>query len=170
MANQNLFDELKSESLVSVRNYRLRLLEEIDITMYGSKAWAYTLQKIGEEKGKNFLFEKGYGMGEVAARQIKENEDKIPEKLRTSDNFIMMCGFGSVNIFDSSGKVELKVQKNHIIKFAKELYGKDSVVCEFYRGVYNAFVDTFIQKTKLGELSCICRGNLSCSFEGDKNV
>ncbi|MFW6450330.1 MAG: hypothetical protein ACOCZ6_04710 [Nanoarchaeota archaeon] len=170
MGEPDLFDKLKAEKLVSVTNYRLRLLDDIDISMYGSKAWAYTLQKIAEEKGRKFLFEKGYSMGKVAAEQIKEKKDKVPENLQTTDNFVMMAGFGCVNIFDLNNNIEVKVQKNHIIRFARELYGKESLVCNFYKGIYNAFVDVFIAKSRLEEISCICQGNLSCSFKGEKSV
>ncbi len=58
MADNNLFDELKSRKLINVKDNRLRLIENIDMSMYGSRSWAFTLQKIGEKKGEEFLFKK----------------------------------------------------------------------------------------------------------------
>lgn len=168
MANTTLFEDLKSKKLISVKDYRLRLMQDIDLSMYGSKAWAYTLQTIGLKKGSDFLYDKGYTMGKVSAELIEEKKEDIPQEFQGTENYIMMCGFGDVTILSLNNEKRVDVKKNQTITFAKELYGKESLVCEFYRGIYNAFIDVFEGKTILTESSCICKGNIKCSFKGDQ--
>ena len=170
MADYDLFEELRGRKIISVKDYRLRLAGSIDLSMYGSGAWADTLQKIGEKNGNIFLFNRGYSMGEVSVEEIKEKGDDIPEDMRGAENYIMMCGFGNVEISQSAGKLNINVKWNHIIRLAKEMYGDESLICEFYRGIYNAFADAFIGKTRLEESMCICKGNTHCSFKGDYDV
>lgn len=171
MAEEKLFAELVTRNILSVGDNRLKLLNEINISMYGSKAWAFTLQEIGKRMGTDYLYQKGYLMGTAAAEELAEllaKEQKyVPKMLYELANAIMATGFGIVMYKRQADLATVEVQHNQIIKFAKELYGESSVVCHFYRGVYSGFIEVFEKrKIALKEESCICRGDEKCRFSG----
>ncbi len=109
-------------------------------------------------------------MGKISAEEIKQKLVNIPNELQKFENYIMMCGFGNIEILELGDIIKLNVRKNHIIELSKEMYKKESKICNFYRGIYNAFIDNLFMSVKLKELTCICKGNTRCSFEAKKDV
>jgi predicted hydrocarbon binding protein len=163
------FKELVTKNLITVVNNRLNLLNEIDLTTYGARAWAYTLQEIGKKKDEKFLFDLGYLMGGDVAEELlavlKKKREFITKKLYDLTNIIQLTGFGIVTIKKENNKTKITVENNYTIIYAKELYGKDSKVCSFYAGVYSAFFNKFEGKNiKLKQQNCICKGDSKCIF------
>ena len=154
MAENNLFKEVVTKNIVSVSDGRLKILETMDITMYGSKAWAFTLQKIGERKNKEFLFDLGLLMGNDSVKEIKDlfkkKKSLLSNKIQQPDNIIQLLGFGRVKIENNEKKFIVKIDKNHIMDYGKELYGEKSMIPYFYAGIYTAFLKEFYKlKEKL---------------------
>ena len=168
MSDPSLFSELVSRKILTVEENHLQILNKVDISSYGSRAWAFSLQELGQKGGRKFLYELGYAMGTDAAEEIlevvKQMQAYVTSKLRKLSNLIEITGFGIVDIkFSKDGSIKVIVRKNHIIGFSKELYGKKSLACEFYRGVYSAFINVY-KKTniKLKKEACICKGDKNC--------
>jgi predicted hydrocarbon binding protein len=170
MAKPSLFSELISRKILTVEDNHLKVLDKVDISSYGSKAWAFTIQELSKKGKKDFLYNLGYTMGEDAAKEIIETVRKmqafITNKLNELSNLIEITGFGIVNInFKNNNGVEVIVIKNHIIDLAKEMYGNKSEVCDFYKGIYTGFIDVYKnKKIKLKEVKCICKGGDKCIF------
>lgn len=163
MGGESIFNEFVSRNIISVQEGHLKILDNIDITSYGSNAWAWTLQTLGEKKDKKYLFELGYLMGLDAAKEslelIKKKKVFVTQKLTDITNVIEITGFGLVEITKDKKEITVKVKFNHIINIAKKQYGKESLVCFFYGGVYSAFIEVFKNiKVKLKEKECICKG------------
>ncbi|MBW1813089.1 MAG: hypothetical protein JRJ39_05270 [Deltaproteobacteria bacterium] len=73
---EKFFKELVVRNIITSKDNKLQLLDSLDISMYGAKAWAFTFQKVGENKGKDYLFELGLLMGLDAADELKEGLQK----------------------------------------------------------------------------------------------
>lgn len=146
MSNINLFEELTAKNILTAEDNHLRLFNQVDISSYGSKAWAFTLQELGKKGGKKLLYRLGYIMGKDSAKEIlsvvKKKKAYITEKLMKITNLIEITGFGITDL----EKDKLIVIKNHIINYGVELYGNKSLVQEFYRGVYTAFLEEGLGK------------------------
>lgn len=171
MGNTNLFKEMVAKNILSISKNRLRILETLDISTYGSKSWAFTLQKIAKKKNKKLLYELGTIMGRDAAKEIKGLIEKkkayLTEKMKELDNIIQISGFGKVKVDSKKNEYKITVENNQIINFSKEKYGENSEVCEFYRGVYSSFINIFNEKKKeLEHTHCITKGDDKCIFEG----
>jgi predicted hydrocarbon binding protein len=169
MVRESIFHEFISRNIISVQDSRLKILNNIDISSYGSNAWAWTLQTLGEKKGKEYLFNSGYLMGLDAAKECSEliNKKKafVTEKLADISNIIEITGFGLVDIKSTSKEIQVTVGFNHIIQIAKEKFGAKSMVCAFYLGAYSAFIEVFNKiKIKLGEQECICQNGKQCVY------
>ena len=168
MVSESLFNEFISKNIISVEDGRLKILNNIDISSYGSNAWAWTLQTLGEKKGENYLFDLGYLMGLDAAKECSELISKkkafVTQKLANITNVIEITGFGLVEILENK-EITVNVKFNHIIQIAKEKYKEKSMACAFYRGIYSAFIEVFKKiKIKLKEQECICKGGKQCTY------
>lgn len=164
MGKEEIFKELVTKKIISVSNNRLKILNTMDISMYGSRAWAFTIQSLGLKKNKEYLFNLGHIMGEDTAKEFmsitQSNKRFLPKNLEKVENIIEITGFGVLNI----KKNVVTVRKNHIIEIGKELYKNKSLICNFYRGVYSGFLSAFKNKIKLREVQCICKGDKQCIF------
>jgi hypothetical protein len=150
MGRENIFKELITRNILTVEQNHIQILNNVDITMYGSRAWAFTLQKIGSIKGEEYLYSLGYLMGEDTATEVMNVREKmksyLPNILNNTENIIEITGFGIVNIYEESNKIKVKVEKNHILEYGFELYKEKSMLSHFYCGIYNAFLDVFNKK------------------------
>jgi hypothetical protein len=169
MVRESLFKELILRKILSVENNRLKLINNIDIAMYDSEAWASNIQEIGLLKGQDYLYSLGYLMGEDAAKEVKEVRERLknylPDILNNTHNVIEITGFGIVSIYEENGKVKMIIENNHIIDFGKKLYHENSLINHFYCGVYNAFIVVLEQKEiKLKVESSICKGDEKTIF------
>ena len=52
MVGEGLFHEFAEKNIISVEDGRLKILNNIDISSYGSNAWADTLQTLAEKKNE----------------------------------------------------------------------------------------------------------------------
>jgi predicted hydrocarbon binding protein len=178
MAKEDIISEIISKKLlISTDKNFLQLFNSVDISMYGGRAWAFTLQELGIKKNKDYLFEIGEVMGKDAAQEVKEVLEKkkvfLPKEIQILDNIIEATGFGVVKTVDYIPKKEitLEVTVNPTINFGKEMYDADSLVCSFYAGVYSGFINAFLDliNCRLLEKKCICKGDEKCIFSY-KNV
>lgn len=174
---KELFNELISKKLLisTGKNY-LTLFNNISISMYGARAWAFTIQQIALKKGERYIFDLGYLMGSESASEIKETFKKLgaflPKEIKAISNIIEATGFGitEVSAYIPRKKIELKIIKNPILEFGKELYGKKSFICSFYAGIYSGFIESFsdLIGCRLKIKECITKGDKNCIFEYSK--
>jgi predicted hydrocarbon binding protein len=169
MVKESLFHEFISKNIISVQDGRLKILNNIDITSYGSNAWVWTLNELGNKKNEAYIFELGYLMGLDAAKEsfdlISKKKAFVTEKITDITNVIEITGFGLVEINRVDDEIILNLQFNHIIQLSKDKYGEKSKACAFYRGIYSAFIEIFMGiKVKLEDKKCICSGGDHCIY------
>lgn len=162
MEKKDIIDELIAKKLLNStgKNYLL-LFNNIAISMYGARAWAFTIQQIAAKKGEKYIFDLGYLMGSDSANEIKENfktlKSFLSKEVQLVPNLIEATGFGVISIkhYTPKKNVLLEIEANHILDYANKLYGEKSLVCSFYKGVYSGFFDVFLDlkgcKLKLKE-------------------
>jgi hypothetical protein len=145
MKKEDITNEIISKKvLISTDKNFLQLFNNIDISMYGARAWAFSLQEIGIKKGNISLFNYGYIMGRDAAEEINENLKRLsvflPEKFKLISNLIEITGFGVIEIIEhKKNKLKIKVKENQTFVHGEEVYGKNSKIPFFYMGVYSGF-------------------------------
>ncbi|MBI5148911.1 hypothetical protein HZA33_04500 [Candidatus Pacearchaeota archaeon] len=175
--DSSLFDELMAKNiLVSTDKNYLILFKNISISMYGARAWAFTLQQIALKKGEKYIFDLGYLMGKDSAEEVNETFKKLgvflSKEIKKITSIIEATGFGITEItsYIPKKRVELKIIKNPILEFGKELYGEKSDICLFYAGVYSGFISNFLdlKDCKLAIKECISKGDKNCSFYYEK--
>lgn len=170
MTEEKIFNELISKGVISVKDNRLVIMDSINMSTYGARAWAYTLQEIGKIKNKGYMYKLGYLMGEDSAKEFLEHIGKIRNFITTQisdvSSVIELTGFGVVNIIREDTKIKVIVKKNNIISYGKELYDEKSMIPEFYRGAYCAFINIFDKKDyKLKQMKNDKKDNAICIFE-----
>lgn len=150
-----MINELISKNIITSTNKNyLEIFKGIEISMYGSKAWAFTIQQLGLKKNKDYIYELGYIMGEDSAKQIQEIFKKIkyflPKKIQSITNLIEIMGFGVVEIkkYTPNQEIIIEIKENQSIIYGEELYKENSLVPEFYAGVYSGFVNIFLEFKK----------------------
>ena len=103
MEEKDIISDLISKKLlISTDKNHLQLLNKIDISMYGARAWVFTIQQLGLKKDKEYLFKLGLLMGEDAAEEVnevvKKNKVFLPKEIQLVDKIIEITGFGQVKI------------------------------------------------------------------------
>jgi predicted hydrocarbon binding protein len=170
-----LFQNLIWKDILSVKNNRLMVLNEVSISSYGSKAWAYTLQEVANCMTPSYLQEVGYLMGQDAAKEIneilKKKQGYVPPDLADIANIIRLGGFGVVSSKEQDSGFELVVLQNHIIAAGKEMYGNDSRMEYFYSGIYRAFFEVLKDKPfSIKHENCTVDGKEQIIFRLGQNV
>lgn len=147
---EDLIRELVTKKiLISDRN-RLTLFNRVNISMYGAKAWAFTLQKLALKRSKDYLYDLGKIMGKDSAMELKDTlkglSALLPKKMMVAENLIEMSGFGVVSLHESEGRdsLDIKVIKNKIIDYGISIYRENSKIPFFYAGVYTAFAEVLL--------------------------
>ena len=156
---------------------RVKFFGTMDWTLCPSRAFAITLQKIGEDKGREYLNELGRIWCEDAAKEMVKAMHLKPKGGWVTQNAIIalldFIGWGKMEFIKSEIKkdghhhVILHELDNPVITWAARLYGPKSVVCEFFMGGYGAHgeEELGIKNIKLKENKCVCKGAPYCEWE-----
>ena len=150
----------------------IKLFKNINYLTVQANSMAVLLQKIGEKKGSQYLFDIGYEAGWDAADEMM-NYMKLPSipvpAMRQIQGLLEIIGFGrfeAVVLKPKEGKVLIRVSENPVIDAGKQLFGKELMVCSFYRGVYSAHGEREIKikDCRLKEDFCITQGRTHCQW------
>ncbi|MEM4625351.1 MAG: hypothetical protein QXJ28_01095 [Candidatus Pacearchaeota archaeon] len=158
----------------------INLFKNIKYSALSSKSLAFLFQEIGKAASsskdnnfKTYLYDLGYQAGEDAAKEMKENmlfKNKIfPYRARTLQLFMEMIGFGNCNFIDYNPKekrILVHVSNHPVLLYSKELFGNDSMVCNYYLGVYTAHASNELEITGARgiETQCVCKGSPFCEW------
>lgn len=170
------FKKILLSGAFSVEKGRIKLFGDMDWSLYYSKALASTLQSIGEEKGEEYLYNLGYRATKVGGRELK---DKVGIKKPgwPSQKIIVemldFLGYGKVDFVKADINNEgyhsiiLHVKHNPTAEAAKDMFGEESMICGFFRGVYSAHgeMELGLQNPKLLESKCITKGDSYCEWK-----
>ena len=156
---------------------RIKLFNMMDWTLYPSRALAMNFQQIAEKNGADFLYKLGYDAGHDAADEmIKYMQLKPRAGWATQEAIIALLdfiGFGKTEFVtskiqkDGHHHIILHVKDNPVIEHAGRLYGKKSMVCNWFMGVYSAHgeMELGVRNPKLVEKKCMAKGAPYCEWE-----
>ena len=102
-------------------------------------------------------------------KEMKLQDSIIAKRLKMVQTFMEMIGFGKaeVIVYNIKDKKALLHLTNHpVLEWGKKLYGKNSMVCSYYLGVYSAHAasEMKIKGAKLVETQCIRNGARFCEW------
>lgn len=156
---------------------RIRLFGDMDWILIPAKSIAINFQHIAKKNGPKYLYKMGYEAGKDAAEEmIKHMRIKLKGGWSSQKAVVALLefiGFGKVDFI----KVDMKknghhhaiihVQENPVIEHAKKLFGKKSMVCNWFMGVYSAHaqMELGLKNAKLKERKCYCKGSSFCEWE-----
>ncbi|MBI2449636.1 hypothetical protein HYV49_05055 [Candidatus Pacearchaeota archaeon] len=167
------FSEMILRKAFRIDEGKVRMLNKIDYIMMPARAMAKMLQKIGEDFGKEFLFELGYKAGTDAANEFFEHFKlagrAVPLKLNFLITLLQVLGFGRLDVKILNVKTNQAlgyITKHPVIEAAKNLYGRKSMICAHYMGVYSVHADRelSIKGCKLTETRCVTKGDPYCEW------
>lgn len=159
--------------------------EEGSVTTFGrihwilfpARAMAKMIQDIGNKNGESYLYKLGYDAGKDFGNEISQALGFKLKAGRMVEEAVLslteFTGFGLIKIIDwdleKNGHhlISLQVNKNPVTEHSKSLYGKKSMSCTFFRGVFagNTELETYAKNVKFVEKRCICKGAKDCIWE-----
>jgi hypothetical protein len=156
---------------------RIRLYGRMDWMLYPARAFALNLQSIGEKLGKDYLYKIGYEAGYDAGKEIvkctgaKLKGGWVTQKIVLA--LLDFIGFGEVEFIkadikkDGHHHIIIHTRNNPVIEHGAKLYGKKSMICYWFMGVYGAHgeVELGVKNPKLVENKCIRHGSPYCEWE-----
>lgn len=159
----------------SAEDGRMTILGKYDVTLYESKAWAFTVQKIYEKLGEKETFEIFYKAGQIAFKQAEKAFNiKISENLMKSFQPVMeFFGWGKfipIEFKHERGNflVLVKLTNSPIVNYAKILFGKNSKVCIFFKAILSGvFSMIYKKRIMFEETACTTTGADACYFKGE---
>lgn len=157
---------------------RIKLYGKMDWMMFPARALAKNLQSIAEKNGKEYLRQLGKEAGTDAGHEILKCTGMKPSGGWTTQKvFIALLdfiGFGQTKFtktdWDSkSGHHHFIMQLNNnpVIEVGVKLFGKKSMVCEWFKGVYEAHgeLGLGLKNCKIKENHCMKDGYPQCEWE-----
>ncbi len=156
---------------------RIKLFRKMDWTFIPSKSLAVALQNIAETFGEDFLLRLGYEAGHDAGKEMIEYM-KLKLKggwvsQRAVVEILDFIGFGQIEFIKSDIKedghhhVILHTRNNPVVEHGIRLYGKKTMICAWFRGVYDAHgeLELGVKNANLIENHCIKDGFPHCEWE-----
>lgn len=156
---------------------RIKLYGKMDWMMFPARALAINFQSIAEKNGKEYLRKLGREAGHDAALEIiKCTGAKLKGGWTTQKVIIALLdfiGFGQVDFIkadiekDGHHHIIMHSKNNPVIEHGIKLYGKKSMICEWFMGVYEAHgeLELGIKNPKLVENHCVKDGFPDCEWE-----
>ena len=155
---------------------RIRLFRRMDWTLIPSRALALNLQRIGEELGEGFLYELGYQAGKDAAREMVKCMGLKPRGGWMTQKAVILLlefiGFGKpeflkAEITKEGHHIIVHVWDNPVIEHGARLFGRRSMVCKWFMGVYAAHgeMELGVRHVRLRENRCVRLGAPCCEWE-----
>jgi len=159
---------------------RIRLFGYMDWTLVPSWVFAEILQHIGETKGEKYLYDLGKDQGIRVANEMLKHMGILKKSswatLKAVAEVLEFIGFGKVQFLKTDKtspdkyNFRLKVIDNPVAEHAKKIFGKKSLVCHWFMGVYagHGEVELGLNDIKFNETSCICQGSGHCTWVAKK--
>ena len=159
---------------------RIKLFGFMDWTMVPSWVFAEILQHIGETKGEKYLYDLGKEQGIKVADEMLKHMGILKKgswsALKAVAEVLEFIGFGKVQFLKTDKEAPdkyhfiLKVTDNPVAEHAKKIYGKKSMVCNWFMGVYagHGEVELGLNDIKMNESSCICQGDGHCTWDAKR--
>ncbi len=155
---------------------RIKLYGKMDWMMFPAKALAMNLQSIAEKNGKEYLRQLGREAGKNANEEILKCTGAKPKGgWATQKVFIALLdfiGFGQTVFTKTKQEKDhhhfiMHLKNNPVIEHSIKLYGKKSMVCEWFMGVYEAHgeLGLGLKKLHIVENHCIKDGFPQCEWE-----
>jgi len=156
---------------------RIRMFGKMDWLLFPARALALNFQSIGEKLGTDYLYKIGYEAGYDAGKEIiaatgaKLKGGWATQKIVTG--LLDFIGFGNVGFiksdFNKKGQHHfiIHVYGNPVIEHSVKLFGKKSMVCYWFRGVYSAHgnLELGLENCNFKENKCIKDGSPYCEWE-----
>jgi len=156
---------------------RIKLFRRMDWTLFPSRALALNLQTIGEKLGEQFVYDLGYQAGNDAAKEMVKYMGLKPRGGWVTQRVVLsmldFIGFGRPEILradtnkDGHHHIIVHVRDNPVIEHGARMFGKRSVACKWFMGVYAAHgeMELGIKHAKFKENKCIRLGAPYCEWE-----
>ena len=156
---------------------RIKLYGQMDWMMFPARALAMNFQSIAEKNGKEYLKRLGKEAGTDANEEILRCTGSKPRGGWTTQKVIIalldFIGFGQTKFIktdrDKEGRHHfiLHVTNNPVIEQGVRMYGKKSMVCEWFMGVYAAHgeLGLGLKNVNLHENNCMKNGFPHCEWE-----
>lgn len=167
---------LISRAFTNVKG-RVTLYGKMDWMLFPARAFAINLQSIGEKMGKDYVYKLGYEAGYDAGLEILESTGMKAQSGVAFRKIVMalldFIGFGKVDFIkfdvkkDGHHHIIIHVHDNPVIEHSIKLYGKKSMACQWFMGVYTAHgeVELGVKNAKLVENKCMKDGSPYCEWE-----
>jgi predicted hydrocarbon binding protein len=156
---------------------RIKLYGRMDWSLVPSWVFGDLIQKIGEVKGRKYVYDLGYEQGlKVADEMIKCMGVKpkggwmVQKAVVAILDFI---GFGMLEFIKSKTEKDghhhlvLHIKDHPVTEHAAKMYGSKSMICDWFMGVYAAHGETElgVKNVHFKENKCVCRGDPYCEWE-----
>jgi hypothetical protein len=156
---------------------RIKLYGKMDWMMFPARALAMNFQSIAEKSGPEYLRKLGRVAGTDANHEIlactsmKEGGGWVTQKVIIA--LLDFIGFGQTRFIktdlkeDGHHHFKMHLMNNPVIEHAVKLYGKKSMVCQWFMGVYEAHgeLGLGLKNCKITETQCIKDGFPHCEWE-----
>lgn len=177
MAVGDVLSKLMLGRAFTAEKGRITTFGRITWILFPSRAFAKMLQDIGKKNGADYLYKLGYDSGMDFAKEISSVLGLKIKAGRAVEEVVLsltqFTGFGLVEILkwdvnkDGHHLIRIKVLNNPVVEHSKALYGKKSMACAFFRGVFSAHVDfeTYAKNANFIEEKCMCKkGGTYCEW------
>ncbi len=174
MTLSSVFKKMLVGDVFTTERGRVKMFENMENTLFPSRALALNLQKICEKGGEKYLFDLGYNTTIVFDKELLKTLhlqlNGGDESLNKMKSVFDIMGWG---IFEY---VKKEYDKNHhhfivrlinnpISEHGKKMFGKKSKVCNFLLGMHSAHIKIFFGiDVKFKETKCVTRGDQYCEF------
>lgn len=150
---------------------RIKILGSFNAIMYEAEAFACTVQIMSETMGARKTYAIFREAGKIAvANMIKtlglQPKPQIFMKFLPLSEFY---GWGKFEIrkfqIENKINIEFAIVNSPIVEYALKRYGRNSKVCNFYRGIVSGFLSVVFKKElDVQEERCMCNGFPHCPF------
>ena len=153
---------------------RVKMFENMEYTLFPSRALAINLQKIGKKGGEKYLFDLGYKTTMQFDRELMDTiqlqsgiGNETANKIKPIFDILGWGTFEYVKKEYTKGSHHFIVRllNSPISDHAKRLFSRDSKVCSFLLGMHSAHTKIiFGVDAKYKETKCITKGDQYCEF------
>lgn len=169
------------KKIFSIDKEGFKLYKNICYSAVPAESYAFYLQQVadkikqkeGKEKAEEYMFSLGYDAAVDAGKEMKIDmglmSKLLPYRKKILQMFTEIIGFGSMDfkIFNTNQqKILFRTTNNPVVESAKKQFGKKSLICNYYAGVYCAHINNElnIAGKNFIETQCVCKGNDFCEF------
>jgi hypothetical protein len=178
MAMANVLKKMLIGRAFTTEKSRIKMFGIMDWTLYPSRGFAIMLQRMGTRLGEDFVYNLGYTNGKMNGEEMVS-----AMRLKPSGGWITLKGMAEILDFTGYGKVDfmkmdmddeghhhiiVRWKNNPTVEEGIKLYGKKSMVCSFFRGLFSGHgeVEFGAKNIKLKEKVCVKEGKTDyCEWE-----